>query len=81
MLGDTHRNLRIFPTFSGRTFKHVLVPIWLLTYNYGARAFRVIVNGYTGRIAGKYPISPWKVLFAALVILVVVLTVIAISNN
>ena len=29
---------RFIPTFSGRTFKHVLVPVWLLTYNYGAEA-------------------------------------------
>ena len=28
--GDTYRNLQIHPPFSGRTFKHVLVPIWLL---------------------------------------------------
>jgi hypothetical protein len=38
------------------------VPVWLLSYNYGARAFQVIVNGYTGRIAGRYPYSPWKIL-------------------
>ena len=80
MPGDTHRNLRIFPTFSGRTFKHVLVPIWLLTYNYGAKAFQVIVNGYTGKIAGKYPLSVWKVLLAILAVLVLVLVVISISN-
>ena len=79
--GDTHRNLRIFPAFSGRTFKHVLVPIWLLTYTYGARAFQVLANGYTGKIAGRYPISPWKVLFAILVIAIVVITIIAITNN
>jgi hypothetical protein len=60
--GDTHRNLRIHPQYSGQTFKHVLVPIWLLTYNYGARVFQVIVNGYTGKIAGKYPYSVWKIL-------------------
>ncbi len=78
--GDTHRNLRIFPTFSGRTFKHVLVPIWLLTYNYGAKAFQVIVNGYTGKIAGKYPISWWKVLLVILLALIVVAIVIAVSN-
>jgi hypothetical protein len=59
--GDTYRNLRIFPEYSGQTFKHVLVPVWLLTYNYGAKAFQVIVNGYTGRIAGKYPFSVWKI--------------------
>jgi hypothetical protein len=60
--GDTYRNLRIYPQYSGQTFKHVLVPIWLLTYNYGARVFQVIVNGYTGKIAGKYPYSVWKIL-------------------
>ncbi len=35
--GDTHRNLVIHPVFSGRTFKHVLVPIWLLVYMFGSR--------------------------------------------
>ena len=78
--GDTHRNLRIFPTFSGRTFKHVLVPVWLLAYNYRAKAFQVIVNGYTGKIAGKYPISIWKVLLVILLVAIVVLTVIALEN-
>ena len=34
--GDTYRNLVIHPTFSARTFKHILVPVWLLTYTYGA---------------------------------------------
>jgi hypothetical protein len=78
--GDTYRNLRIFPTFSGRTFKHVLVPVWLLSYNYGARAFQVIVNGYTGKIAGKYPISVWKVLLVILLALIAVAIVIAVNN-
>ncbi len=59
--GDTYRNLRISPEYSGQTFKHVLVPVWPLSHDYGARAFQVIVNGYTGRIAGRYPRSPWKV--------------------
>jgi len=78
--GDTHRNLRIFPTFSGRTFKHVLVPVWLLAYNYRAKAFQVIVNGYTGKIAGKYPISIWKVLLVILLVAIVVVTVISLEN-
>ena len=33
--GDTHRNLRINPSYASRTFKHVLVPVWLLSYDYG----------------------------------------------
>ena len=38
--GDTYRNLEISPTFSDRTFKHVLLPVWLLTYTFGARPIR-----------------------------------------
>jgi len=73
--GDTYRNLVIHPTFSARTFKHILVPIWLLTYTYGAKVFHVLVNGGTGRMAGEYPKSFWKVFFLVLAIIIVVLIV------
>lgn len=75
--GDTYRNLRIHPDYSARTFKHVLVPIWLLTYNYGARAFQVVANGYTGKIAGRYPYSVWKILLVALLVLIAVAFVVS----
>ena len=58
----------------------MLVPVWLLAYNYRAKAFQVIVNGYTGKIAGKYPISIWKVLLVILLVAIVVLTVISLEN-
>src|SRR6185503_15926286 len=44
--GDTYRNLQVDTDYSGQTFKHILVPIWLLTYHYGARNFQVLINGY-----------------------------------
>ena len=64
--GDTHRNLHVNSDYSGQTFKHILVPIWLLTYNYGARTFQVVINGYTGTIAGQYPKSWVKITLAVL---------------
>lgn len=80
--GDTYRNLQIHPTFSARTFKHVLVPIWLLVYVFGSRSYQVVVNGYTGRMAGKYPFSAWKIALLILVALfVLTLLVIANANN
>lgn len=75
--GDTYRNLEIHPVFSGRTFKHILVPIWLLTYTFRATAYQVLVNGVTGRIAGKYPLSWWKIALLILVALIVVGLIIA----
>ena len=78
--GDTHRNLQIHPDYSNRTFKHVLVPIWLLSYNYGARAFQVVVNGYTGTIAGEYPKSVWKILLLVVAAVVAAIVIASLSQ-
>ena len=64
--GDTHRNLQVQADFSAQTFKHILVPVWLLTYVYGTKSYQVVINGYTGAIAGKHPLSWVKILFAVL---------------
>jgi hypothetical protein len=78
--GDTYRNLQIDPQYSARTFKHVLVPIWLLTYTYGAKVFNVIANGYTGKIAGRYPKSFWKIAFVVL-LAIIALIIFAIAQG
>ncbi len=79
--GDTYRNLEIHPTFSGQTFKHILVPVWLLTYNFGARAFQVVVNGVTGRMAGDYPKSPWKIALLVLLAIVIFFIIMMLKND
>ena len=64
--GDTHRDLNVESDYSGQTFKHILVPIWLLSYNYGSRIFQVVIIGYTGTISGAYPKSWVKITLAVL---------------
>jgi hypothetical protein len=70
--GDTHRNLQVRPDYSGQTFKHILAPVWLLTYNYGPRTYHVVINGVTGAISGDYPKSWVKIFFTVLLVLVLV---------
>lgn len=70
--GDTHRNLHVSADYSGQTFKHILVPVWLLTYDYGRRSFQVIANGCTGAIAGDRPYSWIKITFAILAVLILI---------
>jgi hypothetical protein len=67
--GDTQRNLQVGTDYSGQTFKHILVPIWLLKYNFGPRNFQVVINGYTAAIAGNYPKSWIKITLAILALL------------
>jgi hypothetical protein len=73
--GDTHRNLQIAPEFSAQTFKHVLLPVWLLTYTYGTKNYQVAVNGATGKITGEYPLS-WVKITIAIVIGLIILGII-----
>lgn len=77
--GDTYRNLQIRPTYSNQTFKHTLVPVWLLTYTYGRRTFQVVANGHTGAIAGHYPKSFWKI--AGVVALALIVLLVAILSQ
>ena len=72
--GDTYRNLEVAATYSAQTFKHTLLPVWLLHYDYGRRSFQVVVNGVTGAIAGEQPYSWIKILLAALTLLVLAMT-------
>ena len=64
--GDTYQNLQVTDDYSAQTFKHILVPVWLLSYQYGTQNFQVVINGYTGSIAGKYPLSWGKITLAVL---------------
>ena len=79
--GDTQRNLQVQTDYSGQTFKHILVPIWLLTYNFGPRNFQVVINGYTGTIAGKYPKSWIKITLAILAGLAVLGLILLLANH
>ena len=78
--GDTYRALEIAADYSGQTFKHVLLPTWLLSYQYGGKTYRIVANGFTGAVAGKYPKSWIKIGLLVLVILIVLL-IIAGSQN
>ena len=69
--GDTYQNLVMSPQWSGRTFKHVLVPVYVLTYQYRTKPYQVVVNASNGRMGGSYPISWVKVALIILVVLVI----------
>ncbi len=69
--GDTQRNLQVDAQFTDQTFKHILAPVWLLTYVYGGKSYQVIVNGVTGTMAGGRPWSWIKISLLVLLVLVV----------
>ena len=43
------------------TFKHVLLPVWMLAIRYEDRLYQVVVNAGTGEVTGRRPWSFWKI--------------------
>lgn len=58
--------LNVSTTHHSPTFKYVLMPVYLLNYRYNKKDYRVAINGNTGKVAGKTPISPLRVIIAVL---------------
>ena len=48
--------------FGALTFKHLLLPVWMLAYRYRRKAFQVTVNGVSGEVQGERPWSVAKIL-------------------
>lgn len=71
--GDTYRNLQVQADYQKRSFKHILVPVWLVSYDYAGKSYQVVVNAYTGSMAGERPYSWVKIAFAAIAVILLLL--------
>jgi len=78
--GDTYRNLQIYPEFSNKTFKHILVPIWLLAYQYRGKTWQGAVNAVTGTAHARFPLSAWKIVFVTLLVIAVIALIAFLAN-
>ncbi|HLL03796.1 MAG TPA: hypothetical protein VK539_24645 [Myxococcaceae bacterium] len=68
MPGDSHRGLSFSTRFHNEALVVCLVPVWVLALRHDAKKppLRFLVNGQTGKVHGRIPVSWVKVLFAVL---------------
>ena len=71
--GDEQRIHSISTRHNTLTYKHLLLPVWLLTYRYSEKPYRVVVNAATGEVQGERPYSWVKITLAVLAVLAVVI--------
>jgi hypothetical protein len=64
--GDTQRVHSIDTRYDGLTYKHVLLPLWLMAYQYKDRPYQVFINAGTGMVQGERPYSWVKITLAVL---------------
>ncbi len=64
--GDTVRFLNIQTQYNDVTFKHILLPVWLSSFNYHEKVYQFMINGQSGRVIGEYPKSAIKITLAVI---------------
>lgn len=78
--GDVVENLNIDSNYRDLTFKHILLPIWLSSYNYNGEIYNFMVNGQSGQITGVYPKSPIKIALTVLLLIIIGFLIYYFSN-
>lgn len=79
---DVVGEIKIKTTYNNIKYKYVLVPVWIGVYQYKNKKYRFLVNGETGKLSGKAPVSVLKIVIfiTTIVILgILVMTILYIS--
>jgi DNA-directed RNA polymerase subunit RPC12/RpoP len=68
MPGDSYSDLTYKTRVSWESLDPILVPVWVFAVRYreDKDPLRILINGQTGEIAGKVPLSPFKIVLAIL---------------
>jgi len=64
--GDAQRISSIETRYNAITYKHLLLPVWIMAYRYGGRSYQVVINAGTGEVQGDRPYSMAKIIGAVL---------------
>ena len=71
IVADEVKDIRFKTSYYNKKYKHILLPLWFSSFKYKGKTYGYMINGQTGRVDGKSPLSPWKV--TALIIFILAL--------
>ena len=75
--GKEIRDLQVMAgDFGGVTYKQVLVPMWIATYLYRGKRYRMLINGQSGKVAGDKPVDSVKVSMTILAVVIALVIII-----
>lgn len=78
---DTYRGLSVQTRYFNETYKHMVLPIWYCHYLFKGKSYFYMINGQTGKIDGKKPLSGFKIIFTIMIILAVIAGLIMIGRQ
>ena len=68
---DLVRSVSVTTNYDNITYKYLLLPIWISNFKYKDKVYQFMVNGQTGKVAGRTPLSIPRIIIAAVGILAV----------
>jgi predicted RNA-binding Zn-ribbon protein involved in translation (DUF1610 family) len=78
--GDVQRIHQLATRWEALTYKHLLLPVWLMGYRYGDRVYQVLVNADSAEVSGERPWSWVKIALLVLVLAVVLLILVHLGS-
>ncbi|MGB1931103.1 MAG: hypothetical protein ACPIA2_16920 [Mariniblastus sp.] len=79
--GDKQRVHSVKSRYDAVTYKHLLLPVYLMTYRFKNKPYQIFVNAVTGEIQGQRPYSWVKILMAVLTGVAAVVAAVVIFNS
>jgi LSD1 subclass zinc finger protein len=79
--GDEQRIGSRSTAYANVTFKHILLPIWISSYRYGAKLYHFLVNGQSGKVQGERPYSAAKIMLLVFAIIAAIILVVMLASS
>lgn len=77
--GDTHSGLQVQTRFSLASSDLLLLPIYLVGFQYGKKTYRFAINGQTGKVYGEKPVSAGRIAAVVAVGILIIAGVVALA--
>lgn len=79
--GDEQQVHSVSTQYSQKTFKHILLPIWMASYRYRSKTYLVVINAQTGKVMGERPVAAWKVALAVAIAALALTVIVVLAAN
>lgn len=63
---DHVRGVSVSTSFQDITYKYLLLPIWVSNFKYKEKVYQFMINGQTGKVSGRIPLSIPKIILAVI---------------
>ncbi len=77
---DSVRNLAMQTSYANITYKYLMLPIYISSFTYNGKVYQFMVNGQSGKVGGRSPISALRVLLAILIVIAIIALICMLSN-